>query len=176
VDQPNPPALPVQLGAVQRAWSDGLQGQFAATNAAVKAQLDARDYVQATKAAIQEKVGGGAPRSAALPAATGPGFTAPTFYRDTVGAATIPMYAIRTRFQAVATPTPAVPTSFTDAATLKRDKLTQSLVVGLLLIVAGYGLQLNSFVGTFVDFSTLFFWAFALDQTVDQLGRIVKKS
>jgi hypothetical protein len=175
VDQPNPPALPVQLSAVQRAWSDGLQGQFAVMNTAVKAQLDARDYVQATKVAVQEKTGAGVPRSA-LPAAAGPAFTAPTFYRDPTGAATIPMYAIRTRFQAVAAPAPAVPTSFTDAATLTRDKFTQSLLIGLLLIVAGYGLQLNTFVGTFVDFSTLFFWAFALDQTVDQLGKIMKKS
>jgi hypothetical protein len=176
VDQPNPPALPAQLGSVQRAWSDGLQGQFDAMNPAVKAQLDARDYVQATKVAVQERAGPGAPMSAVSSGATEPAFRAPTFYRDMIGAATIPMYAIRTRFQEVATPTAAAPTSFTDAATLKRDKLTQSLVVGLLLIVAGYGLQFNSFVGTFVDFSTLFFWAFALDQTVDQLGRIVKKN
>lgn len=176
VDQPNPPALPAQLAAVQQAWSNGLQGQFAAMNSAVKAQLDARDYVQATKLALQEKAGAGAPRSVAMPGAGGPAFTAPTFYRDTTGAAIIPMYAIRTRFQAVATAAPVVPTSVTDAATLKRDKLTQSLVIGVLLIVAGYGLQLNTFVGTFVDFSTLFFWAFALDQTVDQVGKLMKKS
>ncbi len=176
VDQPNPAALPAQLAAVQKAWSNGLQGQFAAINSAVKAQLDGRDYVQATKIALQEKAGDGAPRSATLPAAGGPAFTAPTFYRDTTGAAIIPMYAIRTRFQAVATAGPVVPTSVTDAATLKRNKLTQSLVIGVLLIVAGYGLQLNTFVGTFVDFSTLFFWAFALDQTVDQVGKLVKKS
>jgi hypothetical protein len=176
VDQPNPPALPAQLAALQQAWSDGLQGQFAAANSAVKAQLDARDYVQATKVAVQEKAGAGAPRSVAMPAAGEPAFTTPTFYRDTTGAASIPMYTIRTRFQAVTTAAPVVPTSVTDTATLKRDKLTQSLVIGVLLIVAGYGLQLNTFVGTFVEFSTLFFWAFALDQTVDQVGKLVKKS
>lgn len=176
VDQPTPPALPTQLGAVQKAWSDGLQGQFAAVNSAVKAQLDVRDYVQATAVALQEKAGAGAPRSAALTVASGPAFATPTFYPNTSGAATIPMYSIRTRFQSVATSAPVVPTSVTDAATLSRDKLIQSLAIGVLLIVAGYGLQLNTFVGTFVDFSTLFFWAFALDQTVDQVGKLVKKT
>ena len=45
----------------------------------------------------------------------------------------------------------------------------------ILLVVAGYGLQLSTFVGTFTDFSTLFFWAFALDLTVDQIGKVAKK-
>jgi hypothetical protein len=65
--------------------------------------------------------------------------------------------------------------SLDQTAQPKRDNLTQSFIVGVLLVVAGYGLQLNTFVGTFADFSTLFFWAFALDLTVDQLGKLTKK-
>jgi hypothetical protein len=86
------------------------------------------------------------------------------------------VYAIHTLFQRIATPASAVPTSVTDAARLKREKITQSLIIGLLLVVAGYGLQLSTFVGTFTDFSTLFFWAFALDLTVDQIGKVTKKA
>jgi hypothetical protein len=63
-----------------------------------------------------------------------------------------------------------------DEAQLKRDKRIQSLLVGVVLIIAGYGLQLNTFVGTFTDFSTLFFWAFALDLTVDAISKATKKT
>jgi len=174
-DHPDVPGLPVQLAKVHQAWSNALQKQFAAPNLVVQAQLDAHDYIGATRAAFQQKTPGGAVAALAPGGPTGPGFMAPEFYRDTAGAAALPLYAIRTRFQTVATPAPAVATSVTDAATLRKDKMTQSLIIGLLLVVAGYGLQLSTFVGTFTDFSTLFFWAFALDLTVDQIGKVAKK-
>ena len=44
---------------------------------------------------------------------------------------------------------------------VKSNKGIQFLMNVALLIVAGYGLQLKTFVETFTDFSTLFFWAFA---------------
>jgi hypothetical protein len=177
VDDPDAAALPAELAAVHQAWTNALQGQFPAPNALVQAQLDARDYVQATNVAVQHKIAGRAAAVAALAGhAAGAAFTAPAFHGNAAMAAAAPFYAIRTRFQTVATHPPAVRTTVTDAARLKREKLTQSVLVGFLLIVAGYGLQLGTFVGTFTDFSTLFFWAFALDLTVDQVGKAVKKT
>jgi len=64
----------------------------------------------------------------------------------------------------------------TPEAQLKRDKRIQSLLVGVVLLIAGYGLQLNTFIGSFTDFSTLFFWAFGLDLTVDTISKVTKKS
>jgi hypothetical protein len=153
-----------------------LQGQFTAPDARVQAQLDARDYVHATQTAFQRKTAPPAIASLAGAGHGGPGFIPPEFQRDVIGAAMPPVYANRTRIQTVLMRAPAVRTAVTDAAKLKREKSIQSLVIGLILIVAGYGLQLNTFVGTFTDFSTLFFWAFALDLTVDQIGKIAKKS
>ena len=153
-----------------------MQNQFPAPpNTSVQAQLDARNYVQATRVTFQQRT---APpgTAAALAISPGPGFMPPEFQRDRTGAAALPVYAVRTLFQTIATLSPAFPTSVTDAATLRKEKMLQSLVIGLLLIVAGYGLQLGTFVGTFTDFSTLFFWAFALDLTVDQIGKVVKKT
>jgi hypothetical protein len=175
-DDPKVAELPRQLNAVHQAWTNALQNQFAAPpNALVQAQLDARNYVQATRIAFQQR---SAPpgAAAALAMSPGPGFVPPEFQRDTAGAAALPVYAIHTLFQTIATPSPAVSTTVTDATTLRKEKRLQSLVIGFLLIVAGYGLQLSTFVGTFTDFSTLFFWAFALDLTVDQIGKLAKKA
>lgn len=175
-DDPKVAELPAQLNAVHQSWTNALQNQFPApTNALVQVQLDARNYVQATRIAFQQS---SAPPGAAAALATSPvrQFVPPEFHRDTAGAAALPGYAIHTLFQTIATPSPAVRTSVTDAATLRKEKRLQSLVIGFLLIVAGYGLQLSTFVGTFTDFSTLFFWAFALDLTVDQIGKVAKKA
>lgn len=176
VDHPDVPGLPVQLAMVHQAWTNALQNQFAIPNASVQAQLDGRDYVQATRVAFQQKNPAPAGAVAALSGPAGPAFVPPEFQRDTVGAAALPVYAIHTLFQTIATPAPAVRTSVTDVARLKKEKRLQSLIIGLLLVVAGYGLQLSTFVGTFTDFSTLFFWAFALDLTVDQIGKVTKKA
>jgi hypothetical protein len=176
VDHPDVPGLPVQLAMVHQAWTNALQKQFAAPNASVQAQLDARDYVQATRVAFQQKNPAPAGAAAALSRPAGPAFMPPEFRRDTVGAAALPVYAIHTLIQTIATPAPAVRTTVTDVAKLKKEKRTQSLIIGLLLVVAGYGLQLSTFGGTFTDFSTLFFWAFALDLTVDQIGKVTKKA
>jgi len=175
VDMPDATGLMVQLNQVQTTWTAGLQGQFTAPDAAVQAQLDARDYVHATQTAFQRRTTPPAIASIAGAGHAGPGFIPPEFQRDAIGAAMPPVYASRTRIQTVLMRSPAASTAVTDAAKLRREKRIQSLVIGLILIVAGYGLQLNTFVGTFTDFSTLFFWAFALDLTVDQMGQIAKK-
>ena len=176
VDHPDVAGLPVQLAMVHQAWTKALQDQFVKANASVQAQLDARNYVGATRVAFQQKNPAPASVLAALGGPADLVFVPPEFQRDTVGAAALPVYAIHTLFQRIAIPASAVPTSVTDAARLKREKITQSLIIGLLLVVAGYGLQLSTFVGTFTDFSTLFFWAFALDLTVDQIGKVTKKA
>lgn len=173
VDNPDQPGLTDELAAVHQAWTDALQGQFDQPKESVKAQLDARDYVQATVEAVRERTP--VALKAALAHVPIPPPRIAQFYRIT-GAAPQMMGASRTRYQTITIPARAVPTSVTDEKKLKRDKRIQSLIIGLLLVVAGYGLQLNTFVGTFTDFSTLFFWAFALDLTVDQVAKITKKA
>jgi hypothetical protein len=168
--------VPVQLASVHQAWTKALQDQLAPTNASVQAQLDARNYVLAIGVALQQKSPAPAGAAAASRGPASPSFVPPEFQRDTVGADAQPVYAIHTLFQTIAAPAPAVRTLVTDAARLKKEKRTQSLINDLLLVVAGYGLQLTTFVGTFSDFSTLFFWAFALDLTVDQIGKVTKRA
>jgi hypothetical protein len=172
VDTPDPPGLPPQLKAVHQAWTDALQQQFPSPNANVQAALTARNYIDALKETLKQKSGAVAlgPR---VPG-TVPTFTAPGFLGFGAGAAS-PVYSIRTRFATTLTPAPTLPTSVTSAAKLKKDKLMQSMVIGVVLLVAGYGLQLNTFVGTFAEFSTLFFWAFGLDLTVDAVAKAARK-
>lgn len=170
VDDPKPSEIRAQLEGLHKAWREALLGQFPGEEPSVEKQLAVPDYIQAAVAAVQKKTTGAAGTSAAAasPAAVAPPFLLPA-------AAALPMSVSRTLYQTVTMPAPAVPTSVTDKAALRRDKAIQSLVLALLLVVAGYGLQLGTFVGTFTDFSTLFFWAFALDLTVDQVGKIAKK-
>jgi len=172
VDNPDGTELIGQLDKIDKAWTDGLQGQFAAPDASVQAELNARDYIQATMLAVRQKMARG-------PAAAPVHVAIPTpriaqFYRITSAAPQV-MGSSRIRFQTITMPPPAVPTSVTGKKKLKRDKRIQSVIIGVVLVVAGYGLQLNTFVGTFTDFSTLFFWAFGLDLTIDQVGKIIKK-
>lgn len=173
VDNPDPPGLENKLGEVHQAWTAALQGQFTTENALVKEHLDARDYVQATTAAVHGMTAvAGMVASAKVSAAE----YVMSGFRNPTAAAPLPMSISRTLYQTVTMPDPAVPTSVTDENKLKKDKGIQSLIIGVLLVFAGYGLQLNTFVGTFTDFSTLFFWAFALDLTVDQVAKITKKA
>lgn len=175
VDNPNATTLEAELKNVHEAWTDALQGQFNPPNASVKPLLDACDYIQATVVAFYEwkRTKGMLIAGAAPPQPSVSTFSLPPFYPDMTGVG--PSYSNHTRYQTVTRPSPAIPTSVTATRKLCLDKLIQSSIIGLLLILAGYGLQLNTFVGTFTDFSTLFFWAFALDLTVEQVGRITKK-
>jgi hypothetical protein len=50
----------------------------------------------------------------------------------------------------------------------------QTLIVGLLIAVAGYLLYEKDFIGTFTEVVKIFFWAFALDVTVGKLMEIIK--
>lgn len=173
VDNPNPPELIRQLAEVDTAWTAALQGQFDVKNVLVQNQLDAHDYVQATIVALEELT----PRA-------GKTLLAPVFSATITmprldlfnTAVAQPMRVSHMSYQTITIPAPAIRTSVTLDEKLRKDKRFQSLMIGALLVVAGYGLQLNTFVGTFTDFSTIFFWAFALDLTVDQVGKITKKA
>jgi hypothetical protein len=170
VEKPDQSSLDEQLKKVHQAWTDALQGQFPSENGEVKAQLNTHDYFQATETAVRVKRG--SPMAASKPA--GPTYIFPPFYAELAGGGP-PIYEIHTRYQTVTTPAPVVPTSVTAKGKLMIAKGIQSFIILVLLVVGGYGFQLNTFVGTFTDFSTLFFWAFALDLTVEQVGRIIKK-
>jgi hypothetical protein len=172
-DTPDPSAMPNQLNAVGQAWADALQKQFPAPNEKVQTKLVAGDYVGAVKTAINEK----GQKSIILGTTTKviPS-TASTFHGSVGGGLVAPVYLVRTRLQTLFTASPTQPTSVTLEAQLKKDKRMQSLILGLLLIIAGYGLQLNTFVGTFTEFSTLFFWAFGLDLTVEVIRGAAKKN
>ena len=179
VNNPDELGLQAKLELVHQAWTSALQSQFAQPNGSVKALLDARDYVQATAVAVQQKVTvqqkTASGSVAALALATGHAPRMEQFY-SVMGAAPQPLVASRTRYQWINTPAPAIPTSVTLNKNLLKEKGIQSAIFAVLLVIAGYGLQLNTFVGTFTDFSTLFFWAFALDLTADQVRTLLKKT
>jgi hypothetical protein len=165
--------LPGELGAVHEAWTNALQGQFDSPNPPVQQALDAREYVSATRIACAQKLTATLPKTAILSPADGLAFPVPEF---TPGQNPIPAgYILRTRIQPAAMPSPAMPTRISNEQELKKAKRTQTLLVGAILILAAYGLQADTFSGTFTEFSMLFFWAFGLDLTVDQIGKIAKK-
>ena len=174
VDSPDPTKMGTHLNNVHLAWTEALQGQFSpSNNANVQINLDSHNYFEAVGTAIEEKSRVG-PVALGL-SAQAASFIAPAFLGYTSDAAA-PSYYLRTRFQTLFTVSPTQPTSVTAEAQLKKDKLTQSLILSLMLIVAGYGLQQNTFVGTFTEFSTLFFWAFGLDLTVEAIRGAAKKN
>jgi len=174
IEAPAPPELSASLADVHNAWTSALQSQFPSPRSAVQNALDSRDYIEATRAAIREKRGT-ATALGGLPVAGAP-FSIPGFQPTTSTLEHTAVYAVHSHFQMILSPLPAVPTSVTNAQQLKRDKRTQTVVIGIVLIALGYGLQLNTFVGTFTDFSTLFFWAFGLDLTLDALKTASRKT
>jgi hypothetical protein len=82
---------------------------------------------------------------------------------------------MQTHFQTLFTANPVMPTSVTEAKQVRKDKFWQSLIIGFFLVVLGYSLQLTTFVGTFTEISTLFFWAFGLDLTLDTVRTLSAK-
>ena len=174
-DDPAAPKSREQLDAMHQAWTAAVGKQLSGPDPDVTAALEANKYLEAVQAAVQARKRA-APDGleAAIGGRMSP-FTAPAFSPGTP-ATPLPMHSIRTSFQTLFTPAPALPTPVSDEKELKRDKRIQSLIVGIVLIVAGFGLQLNTFVGTLSDFSTLFFWAFGLDLTVEAISRAAKKS
>jgi hypothetical protein len=174
-DKPDLQIVPSRLDEMHEGWTSALQKQFPGGNSDIDEQLAANKYLDALQTAIQAKRAAAARGAEAYVAPMPISFTAPAFSPG-AGGAPVAVHSIRTTFQTLFTPAPVLPTLVTAEAQLKKDKLTQSLIVGFVLLIAGYGLQLNSFVGTFTDFSTLFFWAFGLDLTVDAISKATKKS
>jgi len=173
VDSPNPSGLTAQLESLDRAWANALQKQFVSLSEAVKARLDARDYVEAVKVAINEKQ----PQTVTLGISRKNDLLrSPAFSAFQGGQFVTPISLMRTYFQTVSVQAPVQPTSVTAENQLRRDKRTQSIAVGFLLVIFGYALQINTFTGTFTDFSTLFFWAFGLDLTLDAIRGTVKRT
>jgi hypothetical protein len=183
---PDPLQVPPVLDSVHRAWTDAVQQQLSSTpNAKVNAALDENRYLDAVQAAIDAKRTplaevrfegsfGAAEEQFSSETPSPVPFAVPAFLPGNI-ASPPPVYSIRTILQSVGIPAPGLPTPLTDEEQLKRDKRLQSILVGIVLIIAGYGTQLNSFVGTFTDFSTLFFWAFGLDLTVDAISKAARK-
>jgi hypothetical protein len=174
-DRPDVGETATQLGMMHQAWTAALEKQLPGPNPEVTAALAANKYLEGVKAVVQARKRAAQDGQEAAVDVRMPPFTVPAYSPGTP-AAPLPLHSVRTSFQTLFTPPPSLPTAVSDERELKRDKRIQSLVVGVVLIVAGYGLQLNTFVGTFTDFSTLFFWAFGLDLTVDAISKAAKRS
>jgi hypothetical protein len=173
-DTPSWEDLAARLGGLHDAWVQALQKQLPTSLLGVDDLLKARDYKAAAEAVLQQlkknnKMLGPSEALTPLPIQI-PGFT---LAMATVG--TSPAYFLRAHLQTLFRTDPVTATSVTEANKLKLDKLWQSVIVGLIITVFGYGTQLGTFVGTFTELSTLFFWAFGLDLTVDTLRTVVGK-
>jgi hypothetical protein len=168
--------LPPLLGQLQAQWVDAIKAIFPASDENVQHLLAVQDYSGAVEAAISKSSGKKGPLGSA--AGFAPSVTAlqfADFSKDVFASHPSPIYSIRSYFQSLMPPDPVSPNSFTDDKRLKRDKLLQSIVIGIILIILGYSLQLSSFVGSFTDLSTLFFWAFGLDLTLDTVRSLSAK-
>jgi hypothetical protein len=173
-DSPSWGNLETRLSEFHNAWIQALQSQLKTPPAGVDDLLKGRDYKGAAEAVITQLKKNHSMLGSAAPVATLP-IQVPGFTQAFTIASTSPVYLIRSHFQTLFTAAPVMPTSVTAARQLWRDKFWQSLVVGLIVTVFGYTTQLGTFVGTFTELSTLFFWAFGLDLTVDTVKTLAAK-
>ncbi len=173
-DTPDWQDLATRFGALHDAWLQTLQNQLPTSLLTVEELLKVQDYKAAAEAVIHQLkknygLLGGSQAIEALPIQV-PGFT-----QLLTPPAASPSYFMRTHLQTLFTADPVTATSVTEANKLKQDKFWQSLVVGIIITVFGYSTQLTTFVGTFTEISTLFFWAFGLDLTVDTVRTLATK-
>ena len=175
-DSPEPEQLPSLLQDLHAAWIRALQSQFSAPLQEMKQLLEAREYEKAAETAIHELKKNNdmlGETDVKVPLS----FRVPGFSRDASPVFAVPTYVMHTHFQTLFTPDPVARTSVTEKSQLQMDKLQQSALIGLIVVIFGYTMQLSTFVGTFAELSTLFFWAFGLDLTLDTLKTLsVKKA
>jgi hypothetical protein len=174
VDNPDLPSLSQELSKIHQAWINALQSQFSAPDDKVKELLSARDYVNATATTVQKLIHANKAITGSLTVSGAKHINLAPF-QPGIESTNQPIYASHFWYRWITTPVSVVGTAVTPKDQLKKEKRIQSGIIFLLLTFAGYGLQLDKFIGTFTDFSSLFFWAFALDLTVDQVIKITKK-
>jgi len=174
LDSPHGEDLASFLAKLHQAWSSGLLEQPGAPRDKLASMLEERDYQKSADTTLEQlkqnhEMLGKTEKMA--PTA----ITLPNFARDAAPATGTPLYTLQTHFQTLFTADPVTPTVVTEETQLKKDKRWQSLIIGFFLIVLGYSLQLATFVGTFTEISTLFFWAFGLDLTLDTVKTLSAK-
>lgn len=172
---PEPETIVKWMGELHAAWSDTLQKPFGGKKPEVDSLISSRQYLDALRKTLdlllsEEDKALGIQRGPVVPRLFIPawrpgeraGFSAPT-------------RPVRTILFAPSLPEPVKPSKVTTARQLRKDKATQSAILGGILAALGYGLYSNSFVGTFADFMTIFFWAFGLDLTWDTVNKLLAK-
>jgi hypothetical protein len=133
--------------------------------------LDQQEYVKAAQQAAGILTGAGTPlgpRAIMAP----PGLE----WRLAPGLDLTPAVAtFRTVIGRIETPSRQAVIRAQTQRSLRCAKLAQSFLIGLLLVILGYGLYWEKFIGSFADFSQIFFWAFGLDITLDTVLKTIPK-
>jgi hypothetical protein len=172
VDDPAPAldALPVRLASLDQAWRDALLAQLGSKDPkAVQASLNAQDYAGAVALTIAAYTG--STILSAVPASAAPSAWSSGLRADFVAG---PIPSFRTSALGLDLPRTGEPAPLTPGCQLFREKSLQSLVLFVLVGLAGLMLYQNTFVGTFEDFAKIFFWAFGLDITFDAVRQATK--
>ena len=171
-DDPGPTlgALPTQLAALDGAWRDGLLKQLGSKDPkAVEASLSSQDYPGAV-AATAASLSGSTLLSAGPSLAVASAWPS-RLRRDFVAG---PVASFRTSVLGLDLPRATERTPVTPGTQLFWDKSLQSIVLFVLVGLGGVMLYESTFVGTFEDFSKIFFWAFGLDITLDAVRQATR--
>lgn len=164
--------LSAQLAALHDSWRDAVLGQVPqASQAPLTQLLDQQEYVKAAQQAAGILTGAGIVMGSLATTAT-PGLE----WRLAPGLDLTPAVAtFRTVIGRIETPSRQAVIRTQTQRSLRRAKLAQSFLIGLLLAILGYGLYWEKFIGNFADFSQIFFWAFGLDITLDTVLKTIPK-
>ncbi|MBZ5494578.1 MAG: hypothetical protein LAO76_26940 [Acidobacteriia bacterium] len=163
-------SLPTQLANLDQAWRHALLKQLGSKDtSAVEARLNVQDYAGAVNVTINAYSS-----STFLSGTPPPGADAiwPSSLRSDFVVAPIPSY--RTSAPALDLPREVDRTPVTPRKQLFWAKSIQSATLFFLVGLGGLMLYQSTFVGTFEDFSKIFFWAFGLDLTIDTLRQATR--
>jgi len=168
---PQAPALSTALDALDDAWRQASAEQLEPSQRAeVDSELAAQRYRSAatkTASALAD-----APR----PPQFAPQHVTVPLARATAEGAAQPEGAPEPAGVASPNWVPSDLQKFDSVNMLRKVKGRQTLLLGALMCLFGYGLYEPKFVGTLSDFSSVVFWAFGIDLSVEAVLRLTKKS
>lgn len=159
-----------QLSEMNHSWLEMMLDQE--SKPPVKASFESQDYVEALRQAVKAL---GVSTGVVVDAldASAEELTESQFWQPSASADIPPA------FPRVVTESPNVVASshldkirIEDENQLKWAKRKLSMIIGVILLLIGYGLYREKFVGNFSDFLLIFFWAFGLDVTLDTVVKL----
>jgi hypothetical protein len=173
--------LEAELSVMDTNWREVILGQLpSASQPSVTPLVDQQFYVEATQQAVDILTGARRPLplNPDEPGSHAFAITGPIGHDWQLSAGLdtpLTVAGFRTIVPDISVPSRLAAVRLQDEKLLRHAKRNQSLLIGVLLVIIGYGLYWEKFTGTFSDFSLIFFWAFGLDITLDTVLKSAPK-